>query len=218
MFCFAPRAFSPGTQLRALRRGGRCLVSQTIWDHTATLYPPSRKPHTGNGLPASPARGISAVTSGLTSRSCILEEILFPARFRQVEYNHNYHGRLPQSNFFLSHETRRKPGLSSDPGFFDRRALQSAYVHWRSSEFPQARRTMFGLVILLTAQIVLFLVSAIGMQEFDQPADSSCLRSTGPSRSSRWCGYLALGVPGAQPPRRCRHLAAEPAGRRGAGA
>jgi hypothetical protein len=43
-------------------------------------------------------------------------------------------------------------------------ALQSAFVHWRSSEFPQARRTMFGLGMLLVAQIGLFLVSAIGMQ------------------------------------------------------
>src|SRR5215216_4684151 len=43
-------------------------------------------------------------------------------------------------------------------------ALQSAYSHWRSSEFPQARRTMFGLAMLLTAQIALFLVSALGTQ------------------------------------------------------
>ncbi len=43
-------------------------------------------------------------------------------------------------------------------------ALQSAFVHWRSSEFPQARRTIFGLVMLLVAQIVLFLVSGIGIQ------------------------------------------------------
>ena len=43
-------------------------------------------------------------------------------------------------------------------------ALQSAYSHWRSSEFPQARRTMFGLGMLLTAQIGLFLVSALGSQ------------------------------------------------------
>src|SRR5215211_1072087 len=43
-------------------------------------------------------------------------------------------------------------------------ALQSAYSHWRSSEFPQARRTMFGLGMLLTAQIGLFLVSALGTQ------------------------------------------------------
>src|SRR5215216_2439686 len=43
-------------------------------------------------------------------------------------------------------------------------ALQSAFVHWRSSEFPQARRTMFGLGVLLVAQIALFLVSGIGMQ------------------------------------------------------
>jgi signal transduction histidine kinase len=43
-------------------------------------------------------------------------------------------------------------------------ALQAAFVHWRSSEFPQARRTMFGLGMLLIAQIGLFLVSAIGIQ------------------------------------------------------
>lgn len=43
-------------------------------------------------------------------------------------------------------------------------AFQSAYSHWRSSEFPQARRTMFGLGMLLTAQIGLFLVSALGTQ------------------------------------------------------
>ncbi len=43
-------------------------------------------------------------------------------------------------------------------------ALQSAYAHWRSSEFPQARRTMFGLGMLLTAQIGLFLISALGTQ------------------------------------------------------
>ncbi len=43
-------------------------------------------------------------------------------------------------------------------------ALQSAFVHWRSSEFPQARRTMFGLGMLLVAQIGLFIVSGIGTQ------------------------------------------------------
>jgi signal transduction histidine kinase len=45
-------------------------------------------------------------------------------------------------------------------------ALQSAFVHWRSSEFPQARRTIFGLGMLLVAQISLFLISALGMQGF----------------------------------------------------
>lgn len=43
-------------------------------------------------------------------------------------------------------------------------ALQSAFMHWRSSEFPQARRTMFGLGMLLLAQIGLFVLSAIGSQ------------------------------------------------------
>ena len=41
-------------------------------------------------------------------------------------------------------------------------ALQSAYVHWRSSEFPQARRTLLGLSMLLAAQLLLFVVSALG--------------------------------------------------------
>ena len=43
-------------------------------------------------------------------------------------------------------------------------ALQAAFVHWRSSEFPQARRTMFGLGMLLIAQIGLFTVSGLGIQ------------------------------------------------------
>jgi signal transduction histidine kinase len=45
-------------------------------------------------------------------------------------------------------------------------ALQAAFVHWRSSEFPQARRTMFGLGMLLVPQIGLFLISGIGIQGF----------------------------------------------------
>ena len=43
-------------------------------------------------------------------------------------------------------------------------ALQAAFVHWRSSEFPQARRTMFGLGMLLIAQIGLFIISGLGIQ------------------------------------------------------
>ncbi|HEX2997173.1 MAG TPA: ATP-binding protein [Anaerolineales bacterium] len=43
-------------------------------------------------------------------------------------------------------------------------ALQAAFVHWRSSEFPQARRTMFGLAMLLLVQMGLFLISGIGIQ------------------------------------------------------
>jgi len=43
-------------------------------------------------------------------------------------------------------------------------ALQSAFVHWRSSEFPQARRTLFGLGMLLVAQIGLFVLTALGSQ------------------------------------------------------
>ncbi len=43
-------------------------------------------------------------------------------------------------------------------------ALQAAFVHWQSSEFPQARRTMFGLGMLLIAQIGLFIISGLGIQ------------------------------------------------------
>ncbi len=43
-------------------------------------------------------------------------------------------------------------------------ALQAAFVHWRSSEFPQARRTMFGLGMMLIVQIGLFLISGVGSQ------------------------------------------------------
>jgi signal transduction histidine kinase len=42
-------------------------------------------------------------------------------------------------------------------------ALQSAYVHWRSSEFPQASRTLFGLIMLMAAQLVVFTVSILGL-------------------------------------------------------
>ena len=43
-------------------------------------------------------------------------------------------------------------------------ALQSAFNHWRSSEFPQARRTMLGLGLLLFAQLVMFAFSGLGWQ------------------------------------------------------
>ncbi len=39
-----------------------------------------------------------------------------------------------------------------------------AVTHWRSSGFPQARRTIFGLVFLLFAQIVLFILTGLGSQ------------------------------------------------------
>lgn len=43
-------------------------------------------------------------------------------------------------------------------------ALQAAFVHWRSSEFPQARRTMFGLTVLIIAQVTLFVLGGLGNQ------------------------------------------------------
>ncbi|HTO99971.1 MAG TPA: ATP-binding protein [Anaerolineales bacterium] len=42
-------------------------------------------------------------------------------------------------------------------------ALQSAYTHWRSSEFPQVKRAMLGLGFLLAAQVVLIAASGAGL-------------------------------------------------------
>ncbi|NWG34621.1 MAG: hypothetical protein HXY42_09280 [Chloroflexi bacterium] len=41
-------------------------------------------------------------------------------------------------------------------------ALQSSIFHLRASGFPQARRTVFGLSFLLSSQIALFFLSALG--------------------------------------------------------
>ncbi|HQV94419.1 MAG TPA: ATP-binding protein [Anaerolineales bacterium] len=41
-------------------------------------------------------------------------------------------------------------------------ALASSYLLWKSSEFPQARRTMFGLALLFIARITLFAVTLAG--------------------------------------------------------
>jgi signal transduction histidine kinase len=43
-------------------------------------------------------------------------------------------------------------------------ALQSGFNQWRTSEYPQARRAMTGLGILLAAQIFTFIISALGWQ------------------------------------------------------
>ncbi len=43
-------------------------------------------------------------------------------------------------------------------------AWQLAFSHWRSSGFPQARRTMFGLGMLFFTQIGLFALSILGSQ------------------------------------------------------
>ncbi|MCK6568698.1 MAG: hypothetical protein DCC59_09435 [Chloroflexi bacterium] len=48
-------------------------------------------------------------------------------------------------------------------------ALQSAFNHWRASEFPQAKRAFIGLGILLGAQIFMFLFSGLGWQELVDP-------------------------------------------------
>jgi signal transduction histidine kinase len=48
-------------------------------------------------------------------------------------------------------------------------ALQSAFNHWRASEFPQARRAFVGLGIILVAQVVMFIFSGLGWQHIIDP-------------------------------------------------
>jgi signal transduction histidine kinase len=48
-------------------------------------------------------------------------------------------------------------------------ALQSAFNHWRVSEFPQARRAFTGLGVLLSAQIAMFIFSGLGWQGLIDP-------------------------------------------------
>jgi signal transduction histidine kinase len=48
-------------------------------------------------------------------------------------------------------------------------ALQSAFNHWRASEFPQAKRAFAGLGILLAVQVFMFLFSGLGWQEMVDP-------------------------------------------------
>ena len=48
-------------------------------------------------------------------------------------------------------------------------ALQSSFNHWRASEFPQARRAVVGLGILLAAQVIMFLFSGLGWQHLMDP-------------------------------------------------
>ena len=44
-------------------------------------------------------------------------------------------------------------------------ALQASFFHWRVTAFPQARRTLIGLIILIVLQVILFVTSALGWQE-----------------------------------------------------
>ncbi len=48
-------------------------------------------------------------------------------------------------------------------------ALQSAFNHWRASEFPQAQRAFVGLGVLLAAQVVMFVFSGLGWQNLIDP-------------------------------------------------
>src|SRR5258708_5220548 len=51
-------------------------------------------------------------------------------------------------------------------------ALQSAFSHWRLSQFPQARRAMIGLGFLLLAQFFLFVFSGLSWQGVIDPTAS----------------------------------------------
>ncbi len=48
-------------------------------------------------------------------------------------------------------------------------AFQSALNHWQISEFPQAKRAYIGFGILLTAQLIMFLLSGLGWQNILEP-------------------------------------------------
>ncbi|MCA2002657.1 MAG: hypothetical protein LDL51_12395, partial [Chloroflexi bacterium] len=48
-------------------------------------------------------------------------------------------------------------------------ALQSAFNHWRVSEFPQAKRAFIGLGVLLAAQVAMFVLSGLGWQRLINP-------------------------------------------------
>ena len=48
-------------------------------------------------------------------------------------------------------------------------AFQSAFNHWRVSEFPQAKRAFAGLGVLLGAQILMFVLSGLGWQQVIEP-------------------------------------------------
>jgi signal transduction histidine kinase len=49
-------------------------------------------------------------------------------------------------------------------------ALQASFVHWRASAFPQDRRILIGLVVLLIPQLTLFVISGLGLRGILNPA------------------------------------------------
>ncbi len=48
-------------------------------------------------------------------------------------------------------------------------ALQVAFGQWRSTQFPQVRRTLLGLLVLLLGQLASFIVSALAWQSLIDP-------------------------------------------------
>lgn len=51
-------------------------------------------------------------------------------------------------------------------------ALYASFTNWRSSEFPQVKRTMFGLGLMLLAQFFMFGLSALGWEGLIDPTAS----------------------------------------------
>jgi len=49
-------------------------------------------------------------------------------------------------------------------------AFQVSFGHWRTSRFPQVKRTLLGLFVLLSGQIFLFFISALAWQGLINPA------------------------------------------------
>jgi len=49
-------------------------------------------------------------------------------------------------------------------------AFQVAFGHWRTSRFPQVKRTLLGLFVLLLGQIFLFFISALAWQALINPS------------------------------------------------
>ncbi len=78
-------------------------------------------------------------------------------------------------------------------------ALQSSFIHWRSSEFPQARRTMLGLGLLLAAQLLLFIFSGLSWLGFINPTWQLASSGSRVHALRYYLDHLVVGLPGAQP-------------------
>lgn len=91
-------------------------------------------------------------------------------RFVNWQYNH---GRMSAFTSLILNQLTVPPGdliYYIVLVFAIASALQSAFNHWRVTEFPQARRALVGLGVLLLAQVVMFLFSGLGWQNIIDPS------------------------------------------------